>query len=290
MPRQLFQDAGRGDPDGVPLVPGSKLKGFASGVHARVAGLRENTGDIALRLDLTVNGSGGIRFTPAAGENRIRFSSPWPDPSFQGAFLPAERTVGATGFEAAWQLSQYGRDYAQQWTDQDAAAGLTPNSVAGSLFGVNFLAGIDAYRNVERAIKYGVLFIALMFAVFFLFEILCGLRLHPLQYTLVGLALGLFYLGLLSRSEFIAFGWAYAAAAAATTLLIAYYGIRVLRSGWRTLLIVAMLAAIYGFLYIALQLQDYSLLFGAAGLFVVLAVLFHATRNIDWYARDENGV
>jgi len=272
----------------IPLVPGCNLKGFTSGVHARVGGLRESQGNIPLKLELTLNGSGGIRFSPVANQNLVKLSSPWPDPSFQGAFLPSERKVSAAGFEATWQLAQYGRDYAQQWTDRDNSAGLNQETAAGSLFGVNFLSGIDSYRNVERAIKYGMLFFVLVFAAFFLFEILSGLKIHPFQYTLVGAALCLFYLGLLSLSEFIAFGAAYFAAAAATTLLIWFYCAKVLKSGRRTLVVVGMLAAIYGFLYIALQLQDYSLLFGTAGLFAVLAVVLYVTRNIDWYARDHN--
>ena len=272
----------------IPLLPGCKLKGFASGVHARVGGLREGSGSIPLKLALTLNGSGGIRFTPLGDQNRVKLSSPWPDPSFQGAFLPSERTVSAAGFAATWQLAQYGRDYAQQWTDLDRGGALTESSATSSLFGVTFLSGIDSYRNVERASKYGVLFFTLVFAAFFLFEILSKLRLHPFQYALVGAALCLFYLGMLSLSEFIAFGYAYLAAAAATTLLIWFYCAKVLKSGGRTLVVVGMLAAIYGFLYIALQLQDYSLLLGTAGLFAMLAVVFAITRNIDWYSRDQN--
>jgi inner membrane protein len=153
---------------------------------------------------------------------------------------------------------------------------------------VNFLSGIDAYRNVERAIKYGMLFLVLVFAAFFLFELMSGLRIHPFQYALVGAALCLFYLGLLSLSEFIPFGLSYLAASAVTTLLIWLYSVKVLKSGKRTLIIVGLLAAIYGFLYVALQLQDYSLLFGTAGLFTVLAVVIFLTRNIDWYTRDQS--
>jgi len=133
-----------------------------------------------------------------------------------------------------------------------------------------------------------VLFLVLVFTAFFLFEILSGLRIHPFQYALVGAALCLFFLGLLSISEFISFGVSYLAVSALTTLLIWFYSVKVLKSGKRTLIIVGLLAAIYGFLYIALQLQDYSLLFGTAGLFTVLAVVIYLTRNIDWYARDQS--
>jgi inner membrane protein len=271
-----------------PLFPGSKLKDFPSGIFARVNGLQQSQGAVPWRLDLTLNGSGGINFAPIGAQNKIELTSPWPDPSFQGAFLPSERKVTHKGFEAAWNVTFYGRDYAQQWTDQNSGAGLNVTSAASSLFGVNFLAGIDAYRNVERAIKYGVLFLVLVFTAFFLFELLSGLRIHPFQYALVGVALCLFYLGLLSLSEFISFGLSYLAAAAVTTALIWFYCAKVLKSGKRTLIIVGLLAGIYGFLYVALQLQDYSLLFGTAGLFAVLAVVIYLTRNIDWYTRDES--
>jgi len=269
------------------LSPGSKLRGFPSGVYAQVSDLKQSRGPSPWQLDLMINGSGGINFAPVAAQNRIKLSSPWPDPSFRGAFLPSERKVTSDGFEATWNVTYYGRDYAQQWTDQNCAAGLNPTSVADSMFGANFLSGIDAYRNVERATKYGMLFLVLVFAAFFLFEILSRLRIHPFQYALVGAALCLFYLGLLSLSEFLTFGLSYLAAAGVTTLLIWLYCVKVLKSGKRTLTVIGLLAAIYGFLYIALQLQDYSLLFGTAGLFTVLAVVIHLTRNIDWYARDQ---
>ena len=270
-----------------PLLPGSKLKGFPSGVFAGVGGLRESDAAIPFRLELTFNGSGGLSFAPVGSQNTVKLSSPWPDPSFQGAFLPVERKVTRDGFKAAWQISYYGRDYAQQWTDHDASTGLNSASAASSLFGVNFLSGIDAYRNVERAIKYGLLFLVLVFTAFFLFEVLSSLRIHPFQYMLVGAAFCLFYLGLLSLSEFIPFGLSYLAASAATTLLICYYSVKVLQSGKRTFIIAGLLAAIYGFLYIALQLEDYSLLFGTTGLFAVLAIVIGVTRNINWYARDQ---
>ena len=271
----------------IPMAPGVKLKGFSMGVHARVGGLRESEGVIPVKLGMRLNGSGGIRFTPIADENLVRVESGWANPSFQGAFLPDAREVGVEGFKAKWQIAQYGREYAQQWTDQESAGILNPQSVGSSLFGVNFLSGVDSYRNVERAIKYGVLFLVLVFAVFFLFEVLAKLRIHPFQYLLVGVALCLFYLGLLSLSEFVEFSVAYGVAALVTTLMIGFYCFKVLKSGLRTLIVGGLLVGIYGFLYITLQLQDYSLVMGTGGLFVVLAAVFYLTRNIDWYSQDE---
>ena len=186
-----------------PLLPGSKLGGFQSGVQsgvfATVGDLRGGEAPIPFRLALSLNGSGGLSFAPLGSQSTVRLTSSWPDPSFFGTFLPAERKVTRDGFEATWQVSYYGRNFPQQWTSQTPEPCLTPSGVESSLFGVNFLSGIDAYRNTERAIKYGALFIVLIFAAFFLFEMLAALRIHPFQYAIVGAALCLFYLGLLSR-------------------------------------------------------------------------------------------
>lgn len=268
------------------LRPGSKLRGFNSGVHARVPGARLASDSVAVKLDLNLNGSGGIRFAPLAGQTKIEITSPWPDPSFRGAFLPSDRKVGANGFTAVWRVSEYGRDFPQHWTDRDNMPGLTPQSASSSLFGVYFLSAVDSYRNVERAIKYGALFLVMVFAVFFLFELLSGLQIHPFQYSLVGAALCLFYLGLLSLSEFVRFGAAYIVSAALTSGLIWFYCVAALKSGRRPLIVVGLLAATYAFLYVTLQSQDYSLLIGTAGLFAALAAVFFLTRKIDWYNRD----
>ena len=132
-----------------------------------------------------------------------------------------------------------------------------------------------------------MLIVALVFMAFFLFEVLARLRIHPFQYTLVGAALCLFFLALLSLSEFVAFGVAYAAAAAASTLLVSGYGVAVLHSGQRTALVAALLVTVYAFVYVILRLQDYSLLVGTAGLFLALGAVMWATRRVDWYARDQ---
>jgi len=270
----------------IPLTPGSRLSGFPSGVQAKVPGLRNGSEVVPFEIALSFNGSTAVSFAPVGMQTSVKLTSPWPDPSFRGGFLPSKRAVTASGFEAEWQVSSYGRDFAQQWTDQTGGYALNATTANASLFGVAFLDVVDAYRNVERAIKYGVLFLALVFATFFLFEILSTLRIHTFQYTLVGAALCLFYLALLSLSEFIPFQFAYLAAALAATLMISLYCLKVLRSGKRTLIVTGGLASIYGFLYVTLQLQDYSLLAGTAGLFLMLAVIMYVTRNIDWYARD----
>ncbi len=266
------------------FVPGCRLTGYDSGITARFPGLQAGS-NLSFQMTLDLKGSGGVQFAPVGQKTRVKMTSSWADPSFFGAFLPTDRMVGPKGFEASWEVSWYGRSYPQQTTDQTKGYAFSPEQVEPSLFGVNFLSGVDSYRMVERAAKYGILFIALIFTAFFLFEILSALSIHTVQYTLVGAALCLFYLALLSLSEFIRFGYAYWGGAVASSLLIVFYSLKVLGGGLRTLIIAVALAAIYTYLYVVLQMQDYSLLFGTAGLFVVLGIVMYATRNVDWSTR-----
>ena len=268
------------------LLPGSKLDCFSSGLHAQLYGVAPSQKKFTYEFNLNLNGSRGISFAPAGVQNDVTLASSWPDPSFKGAFLPKERKITPNGFEAQWQMSYYGRDYPQLWTDKDEKSPFSYDLVRKSLFGVELISLVDSYRNVERSIKYGILFIVFIFTAFFLFEVLSPVKIHVFQYTLVGAALCLFYLGLLALSEFISFPIAYLSGAAAATLLISLYSMKALKSGKRTMIIAALLAVIYVFLYVILHMQDYSLLAGTIGLFAALGTVMYATRNIDWYARD----
>lgn len=272
------------DGQSLPLTPGTQIGSLGSGLHTD---LPTNTTTApnsthTFSLELALNGSGPLAFAPLAVQTSVRLKSPWADPGFTGAFLPTEREITPAGFSALWKIPYYGRDYGQQWTCLADQASIDTDKVERSCFGVDLVTPVDSYRSIERAAKHGALFIALLFTAFFLFEVLAALRLHALHYLLVGAALCTFYLGLLSLSEFIAFGAAYFAAATASTLLIGLYCRSILRSGVRSLLITAALTGIYGFLYFVLQMQDYALLAGTAALFTVLAVVMYATRKVDW--------
>jgi inner membrane protein len=264
------------------LQPGSGVKFYPKGAHVDVPKLPQS-GKIPFSLDIALRGSGSIQFAPTGMENEVSLNSAWPDPGFRGAFLPQERRITPQGFDANWKVSYYGRNFPQQWRGSDS--GYAEKELASSYYGVEFVSLIDSYRNVERATKYGLLFIALVFVTFFLFETLTGLKVHAIQYTLVGAALVLFYLALLSLSEFVNFGLSYIVAGAASTLLISLYSTTVLKSGKLAGALAAGLAVVYGLLYFILQLQDYSLLAGTAGLLIALAAVMYVTRNIDWYGR-----
>ena len=271
-----------------PLLPGSQLPGYTTGATARLGLSGPLAAPIDFAIPLDVNGSGGIYFAPFGVQNEAALKSNWPDPAFRGAFLPTERSVRADGFNASWKISYYGRDYPQQWTSRSGNERFNDRTVRSSLFGADLLSILDAYRYVERSIKYGVLFFVLVFTTFFLFEVTARQKIHPFQYLMVGAALCLFYLALLSISEFIGFSWAYLIAAIAATGLITWYCHYFLGGGVRTLMVGAGLAGVYTFLYITLRQQDYALLMGSIALFVVLALVMFVTRRVDWYARDAN--
>lgn len=271
-----------------PLLPGSQVPGYTTGATAVIDDPKPISAPVEFSIPIDFNGSDGVYFAPFGVQNEATVKSNWPDPAFRGAFLPTERSVREQGFDAKWKVSYYGRSYPQSWTSQTGNDRFTTQAVSQSVFGVQFLSVLDAYRYVERSIKYGVLFLVLVFTTFFLFEVTARQKIHPLQYLLVGAALCLFFLLLLSISEFKTFGLAYLIAAVASTVLITWYCRSFLGTGARTLIIGAGLAGVYTFLYITLRAQDYALLMGAIALFILLGVVMYVTRKIDWYARDNN--
>lgn len=272
------------------LTPGGLVPNFTSGVQTNVKGLLNATKrDLSVSLDLVLNGSTGFHIAPLGIQNNMTLKSDWEEPKFNGAFLPlkydGDEEDFKNGFNKQWQVSYYGRDYPQQWSETYNNGTFTLEAVNNSIFGVNLLSQIDSYRNVERSIKYGVLFATLVFTAFFLFEVSGKIKIHPFQYLLVGTALCLFYLTLLSLSEFIAFILAYIIASCSSTILITLYSMAVLKSGKRGLLMAGGLITTYGFLYVTLQATDYSLVTGTIGLFMALSLVMYTTRNIDWYAQ-----
>lgn len=235
-------------------------------------------------LGLGLNGSDRLLVLPAGKETVVSLRSPWPHPSFTGAFLPVERTVSDQGFTATWRVSSLGRSYPQQWRSPEAATIAPESVVVASGFGVALFLPADGYQKTERAIKYALLFVVLTFLTFFLCELWNPFALHPIQYLLVGFALCLFYLLLLSLSEVLGLGAAYAIAAAATVALISAYAAAVLHGWWRALAAAGELALLYAFLWVLLQAEDRSLLLGSIALFLILAIVMYLTRRVDWFA------
>lgn len=257
------------------VLPGTPRKHLPQGFHAVVpAAVVDAAGPVRVNLALELVGTGALDVAPVADATSVALASDWPHPSFQGRFLPIEREIGPQGFKASWRLSALA---------SSAPRDLLEGADQVETFSVGFIDPVDAYVLGDRATKYGVLFVLLTFVGVGLVEVLRRLRVHPIQYLLVGCAMTLFFLLLVSLSEHLPFGWAYLGATSACTLLLAFYGSFVLH-GWRAgALFGAALAALYGALYLLLQLEQTALLLGTLLLFAVLAAVMVATRRLDWY-------
>jgi inner membrane protein len=234
---------------------------------------------MSFELVMTLAGSKEISMLPLGSETHVRLNANWPHPAFQGAFLPAARTITSDGFSAEWQVLKLNRGFPQLWTggEVDRAALLS------SAFGVALYQPSDVYLRTERAIKHAVLFIALTFLTFFGWEQLSKVRLHPLQYLLVGAALCTFYLVLIALSENIPFPIAYGIAATALAVLVGVYVSGAVASRRLGLIVAGALGAVYGLMYVLVVAEDYALLLGAVSLFAALASVMLITRRLDWY-------
>jgi len=238
----------------------------------------DRTGALSFRFEFDVAGSESLHFLPLGGTTTVSARIGWPHPDFEGAFFPISHETGAHGYSANWQVLELNRAIPQIWRGTSL-----DSSVLATAFGVRLLQPSDLYTQNYRAVRYGILFVAITFACFFAWEHLVrGIRLHPMQYLLVGLALATFYLLLLALSEHIGFAVSYALAAGALVALISTYISGATNNRRAAAGIGAALAASYGLLYVILLSQDYALLFGSLLLFAVLAALMLATRRLDW--------
>ena len=273
---------GISDPGGIrgvqPLVIGENEHAFEAGsgdaaalpggVHVALPALRaEQAQSFEFAFSLELAGSEALAVAPLGSNTAVTMRSDWPHPSFAGRFLPLRHEIGAQGFSAEWKVSQYA----------------APGASSRQELAVSFIEPAGLYQQLERASKYGFLFIGLTFAAFLLFELLRRLAIHPIQYALVGLALAMFFLLLTALSDHIDFARAYVIATFACVGLITGYLVRVLRSAFIGLGFGIALAALYAMLYALLKAEDYSLLGGSLLLFGLLAAVMIATRRVDWY-------
>lgn len=240
-----------------------------------------------------LRGNGSLSLTPRAGVTTWRMRSPWPHPSFQGAFLPERRSVGQQGFEAVWRVGNLALGQALVSTgpvavQSDGQAGSTEASADGPRqAGVSLIQPVDLYSQVNRAAKYGFLFIGFTFLAFLMFDLIAGIRVSGVEYFLVGVALILFFVLLLAFAEVIGFTPAYIVAAAAIVGLETAYSAAVLRSWRRAGFVFGLLGALYAVLYVLLSLEAYSLLIGSLLLFAALAAVMYLTRHLNWGGQEE---
>ena len=255
--------------------PGTRVTSLIEqGFHAPLA-LDATQQRFNYSLDLNLNGSSGFYFEPFAKTTDVKITSDWPHPSFQGSVLPSERKITDNGFEANWSIPHLARNYPQLWIIETQKFDVHEFSA-----GVNLFEPVSLYSQITRTIKYGILFITLTYITFVIFELGIQKRLHIVQYGVIGLALTMFYLSLLSLAEHIDFMRAYIAAAALISVMISLYAYSAVRSVSRAGLVFALLSGLYFILYSLLKLEDYALLVGTVLLLLILAVVMYFTRNI----------
>lgn len=263
-------------------VPAQVLQGQGArdgmGVHARLPAPDPGSRLVlSTRLDFVLGGTESLSLVPLGQQSRFALSSSWPHPRLAGKFPARQPRIGADGFIAQWDISALAADTQRQFR------GGRPLAEGIDAVTVSLVDPVNAYTQADRAIKYGILFVLLTFVGFFMLELLLQLRIHPVQYGLVGLALSIFFLLLVSLSEHIAFGMAYALASAACVGLIGYYLCHVLGRLWRGIGFATMLGALYAALYGLLVSEDNALLMGSLLLFAILTGIMVATRKVDWY-------
>ncbi|TAL48423.1 MAG: cell envelope integrity protein CreD [Methylovulum sp.] len=271
----------------IAFQPGSALPGTEAGMHVMLPDIREGQETrIPFNFEMELRGMRSINFALLSENTDVRLAANWPHPSFTGALLPEKRDINDQGFTAQWRASSFSYDVtgAIEQCRKGQCSSLLRQAV-----GIDLIQPVDVYQQSERSIKYAELFIILTFVALILFELLKKLRIHPIQYTLVGMALLVFYLLLISLSEHIQFLLAYAIGASGSTALLTCYFGAILHSRKLGLMLGVGLSALYVSLYVILQAEESALLMGSLLLFIVLAALMLATRHFDWYALTGQG-
>jgi inner membrane protein len=234
---------------------------------------------IPFDIGLALGGGGSLRAAPIGHQTTFALKSQWPHPSFQGARLPDKRTVSDQGFEASWTVPYLARSIPRAFF-ADSGLGLRFGVEA---FGVDFMSTESPYASVNRALKYALMFLGVVFLTFFLIEATMGGRAHAAQYILLGLAQVVFYLLVLAFAEHVGFETAFFAAAFATVSLCGFYAATVFRSFFKGVLAFFAFAAAYGLIYLLMKSEDHALLIGSVAAFGGVALTMAVTRNLDWY-------
>lgn len=267
-------------------------------------------------INLQIRGSKSLNFLPLANQTNIDAKGNWTNPSFNGGYLPEDRKVTENTFEANWGIPSFSRKIPLQWTvansriynfsgismTEDRSYSMTESAVAPNygntvneieqstdldMVQINFLPEINNYQKINRVAKYGILVIVLTFASLFFTEIIKKQRVHLIQYILIGAAMVLFYSLLLAISEHLGFNLAYLIAGLATVILISTFIKMITKDNKTALLFAGILSVFYTFIFVLMQLRDYSLIVGTVGIFIILAVLMRVSTKVNWFQFDK---
>ncbi|WP_081663293.1 cell envelope integrity protein CreD [Flavobacterium subsaxonicum] len=252
-------------------------KDTVAALETRAINLRDAFAGGAVNFDFKIQykGSEALRIVPIGKNTQAKMTSNWASPSFEGNFIPDDKTVSTTGFDAQWKISHLNRPFAQQHF------GALPN-LSDYSFDVKFLIPVNQYQQNERASKYGFLIIGLTFLIFFLIQSVSKISIHIFQYTMIGLALIMFYTLLISITEHSSFRLAYIIAGLSVVAMIGLYSISILKNFKFPAFIATALSGLYAFIYVIIQLENYALLVGSIGLFLILGAVMYFSRKIDW--------
>lgn len=265
-----------------------------SGFFAALDAGALRTGALAAEFRFAFRGNGWLQLSPLAGDTRWIVASPWPHPSFQGGFLPTRHRLGDDGFKAEYRVGNLALGKSLAFVRDAGASTSEPGTPQRAFLGdepgaqdarVTLIQPVDLYSQVNRAVKYGFLFIGFTFLALLLFDVIGGVPVALVEYLLVGVGLVLFFVLLLALAEITGFPIAYVLASAVIIGEISAYSAAVLRSTKRAAFIGGLLAALYAVLYVLLSLEAYSLLIGSILLVVALGVVMFVTRRVDWGGR-----
>lgn len=234
--------------------------------------------NLSMTLSLNLSGTGDFSVVPVGRNSEMTLTSNWSHPNFLGDFLPAKREISKSGFNAQWQSSWFANNLGERFDGEKIGWEGMP------AFSVAVATPADQYQLTDRATKYAILLIVLTFMSFFVLESMTSLRLHPMQYLLVGLSLVMFYLLLLALSEHIGFTAAWITASLVGALMNGVY-LQAILQGWRkSILFTVALLGLDGVMWVLLRSQDSSLLLGTGVLLVALCGVMFLTRHLDWHS------
>ena len=268
------------EPDRITSTSSQYVNYSNSGIIAKLNWQNKESFNGNINMKLSIKGSKRLDFVPGGKTTTAKLSGSWNDPSFDGEFLPVSREITSDSFTATWKILHFNRPFSQQWVEREQQLG-------GAEFGVKLLIPVDQYQKSIRTSKYGALIILLTFVALFLVEITQKIRIHPFQYILIGAALTIYYTLLLSFSEHFGYNISYIISSSATVILIGLYSTTFLPTGKLTALFTGLLVIFYIFIFVIILQQDFSLLLGSIGLFLIISLLMYFSRKINWYKQAE---
>jgi inner membrane protein len=271
-----------------PLAAGSgSTRLHKKGVHVTIGDVLKTAKEFRFNVQLNLKGSRQLKLAPLGLQTRVALKAAWEDPSFVGKHIPLDFKIEDKKFEAWWDISHLGHDFPRIFTSGEIQNGIS-QKMKDAAFGVQLHQTLTPYRLIVRSIKYGMLFIMLTFAFYFLTEIITRRQVHAIQYLTLTAPLCLFFLLLLSLAEQIGFNKAYAIGTAIVVTMASCYTFFVLASKRRALVAAVALGGLYGTMFLMLNEQSYSLVYGSFGLVALTAMFMWATRDLDWlHTREE---